>query len=121
MYYQQKISGLKLVLLMLVIALSMACNILTRNPDVQDIVPAQQKPISWQLSPAGAKLLFATESQRGQAVMRILATNQEITIPGCLEFRWLDDESIYCYGKTRPSVFTVDMSSDTNTPPKNSR
>ncbi len=92
---QQKTTWGKLTLLMLVVALSLACNILTpQNSNVQDVVPAVQEPIDWQLSPPADKLLYTTDSQRGQAhrqaVMQVLATNQEITIPGCLRSRWLD-------------------------------
>lgn len=67
------------------------------SPYVQDIVPAQQNPAFWYLSPAGNKLLYDIMSNQDQAIVRFLTTGQEIIIGDCSRFRWLDNERVYCH------------------------
>ncbi len=97
MHNQQKISWGKLALLMFVVGLSLACNLLARNRYVQEVVPAEQEPAIWYLSPVGDKLLYDTTSNREQAIVHFLATGHEVTITNCPRFIWLDNERIYCH------------------------
>ncbi len=70
------------------------------SPYVQDVIPVQQEPAFWYLSPAGDKILYNTSSSQSQpqAIVRTLSTGQEIPIADCARFRWLDNARVYCYG-----------------------
>ena len=48
----------------------------------------------WYLSPSGDKLLYITGTG---LLVRFLTTNQDITIGDCPWFRWLDNETVYCF------------------------
>lgn len=120
MCFQRKTILGGLVMTTLLIVLITACNKNEEevvSPYVQDIVPAQQEPASWHLSPVGDKLLYNTRlSQKQlQATIRVLATGQEFTIADCARFRWLDNDRVYCYGllydtNYEPFVATIDIS-----------
>ncbi len=101
MYSQQKITLGALVLYVLLVVLLTGCRINENDevsPYVQDIVPAQQEPAVWYLSPVGDKLLYDTTLSQNQAIVRGLITGQEFTIADCARFRWLNNENVYCYG-----------------------
>lgn len=124
MRFQRKTILGGLVMTILLIVLIIGCN---KNgeevvsPYVQDIVPAQQEPNSWHLSPVGDKLLYNTilSQNQVQAILRVLTTGQEFTIADCARFGWLDNENVYCYGLLydndyEPFVATFDSSTNTD-------
>lgn len=74
---------------------------------VQDIIPAEVDPPRWYLSPAGDKLLYNTRAESEHAIIRFLATGQEVTIAACPWFSWLDDETVYCYDYQEPQDIPV--------------
>ncbi len=118
MHDQQKIIRNRLALFIFVCGLITACNInIFNNLYVQDIVPAQQEPAVWYLSPIGDKLLYDTASSRKQAIVRFLTTGQEFNIVDCTLFRWLNNDRIFCYDFRdqyyRPPV-VIDVSSNTS-------
>lgn len=73
--------------------------LLVTGCNVQDIIPAEVDSIHWFLSPSGDKLLYDSNTMTtvNQAFVRFLVTGQDVTIVDCPLFRWLDDESVYCY------------------------
>lgn len=93
MHSIQAVVPTKLVLYIFLIVFTTGCY------PVQDIIPAEVDSIHWFLSPSGDKLLYDSNTMTtvNQAFVRFLATGQEVPITDCPLFRWLDDESIYCY------------------------
>ncbi|RME56448.1 hypothetical protein D6779_10620 [Candidatus Parcubacteria bacterium] len=116
MRFEQKavLGGLTLCIFLVGLITGCSINGNVASPYVQDVV--QQEPILWFLSPVGDKLLYNTTSSRGQAIVRVLTTDQELAVKGCSLFSWLDNEHIYCYdfydGDYEPFIVAVDVSSN---------
>jgi hypothetical protein len=91
------LGDLALCILLIILTTGCSKNEQVSSSYVQDVVPEQQNPALWFLSPSGDKLFYNTESGRNQATVRFLATSQEFTIADCPRFSWLDNESVYCY------------------------
>lgn len=84
----------------------MGCN--ANNPRV--VIPAEKDVIHWYLSPSGDKLLYdvnATRDTYGQAFIRFLATDRDMLIPNCPQFRWLDNDTVYCFKDTDEPVAVI--------------
>jgi hypothetical protein len=125
MQSQPKIFLIGLVLEIVLVILTTGCLpiVPVTSPYLQEVVPIQQKPAFWHLSPVGDKLLYNTMPNQDQAIVRLLATGQEIVTVGCPLFRWLDNERIFCYelGPRQnivPSIILDNVSADVASFPK---